>query len=252
MTDRKLVEAIERAALWAWPPREAAHEDGWLLRAGGAHSRRVNSAQTLVFAQGSDVGRVVERVERWYAARSLPACFQLTALTSPTSLDGFLTGRGYARLTPVSVLLVEAAQLPAPGRTAIELETRPTPLVMNAVCDPRWAPAIRRERAALLGRIRKIHVFAVATEGGQPMAGALCVVDGSLAGIFTLRTAETARRRGLATAVLRRLAAWARHQGAETLYLQVEEGNAASLALCRRHGAVPAYGYWYREQTSAA
>ncbi|MFO1073387.1 MAG: GNAT family N-acetyltransferase [Geminicoccaceae bacterium] len=252
MTERKLIERIERAALWAWPPRETAHEDGWLLRAAGGHTRRVNSVQALVFAAGSDVARTIARVERWYAARDLPACFQLTELASPADLDQVLAARGYARLTPVSVLLVETAGVPAPARVELVLESRPTPLVMNAVCDPHWGPELRRERAALFSRIRRTHAFAVVLEGGQPVAGGLCVADGELAGIFTLRTAAPARGRGLATAVLRRLAAWARGHGARALYLQVEDGNAPSLALCRRHGASRAYGYWYRERPGPA
>lgn len=253
MTDRQLVERIERAALWAWPPKETARDEGWLLRAAGGGTRRVNSVQALVFAAGADVDRATDRVEGWYAARGLPACFQLTGIASPAGLDDALARRGYARLPDVSVLLVDAGRVPAPDRGApsVEIETRPTPLVMNAVCDPCWGPAIRFARAELFGRIRKTHAFAMATEAGQPVSGGLCVVDGPLAGLFALRTAVPARGRGHAGAVLRRLAAWARGHGAERLYLQVEDGNEAARALHRPYGGERAYGYWYREQQPA-
>jgi len=246
--DRGLVDRIEQAALWAWPPKETAHEDGWLLRASGGGTRRVNSARTLVFAAGSNVGRAIGRVERWYATRGLPACFQLTPFSAPAGLDGALEERGYARLPSVSVLLVDAAEVPPSGREPIELETRPTPLAMNAVCDPRWGPMIRRARAELFARIRRPHVFAVLTEGGQPAAGGLCVVDGPLAGVFTMRTEVPFRRRGYAGAVFRRLVDWARRHGAAQVYLQVEDDNEAALALYRPHGGERVYGYWYREE----
>jgi GNAT superfamily N-acetyltransferase len=248
MVDRQLVERIEQAALWAWPPKETAWEDGWLLRAGGGRTRRINSARTLVFAAGADVEKAIARVQRWYAARALPACFQLTELAAPAALDAVLEALGYRRLTPSAVLLIDAAGVEPPGREPIELQTRPTPLVMNAVCDPRWGPDVRRARAELFARIRKPHVFAVLTEGGQPAAGGLCVVDGELAGILAMRTEVPFRRRGLARAVFRRLAAWARNAGAKRIYLQVEDDNAAAQALYRPFGAALAYRYWYREQ----
>jgi ribosomal protein S18 acetylase RimI-like enzyme len=77
------------------------------------------------------------------------------------------------------------------------------------------------------------------------------VVDAELAGIFSLRTAVDARRRGHARAVLGRLAAWGQGMGARRLYLQVEDENAPARAMVRPLGAERAYGYWYRELQAA-
>ena len=85
--------------MWAWPPKETARDEGWLLRAAGGHTRRANSVQPLVFASGADVERAIGRVEAWYARRGLPACFQLTDRAAPAGLDAALERRGYARLT---------------------------------------------------------------------------------------------------------------------------------------------------------
>ena len=245
--ERELVERIERAALWAWPPGETAYLEGWLLRAGGGRTRRVNSARTLAFA-GPDVGRAIERAEGWYAARGLPACFQLTERSAPGGLDAALEARGYAQLPSVSVLLLDpAAAKPAASDERIEILTRPTPQVMNTLCDPRWDAAARRARAELFARIRRPHAFAVLLEGGEPAAGGLCVVDGDLAGVFTLRTAVPFRGHGHGRAVLRRLVLWARHAGAEQVYSQVEDDNAAARALHRPLAARRVYAYWYRE-----
>jgi ribosomal protein S18 acetylase RimI-like enzyme len=54
------------------------------------------------------------------------------------------------------------------------------------------------------------------------------------------------RRRGLGTAVLAALAGVARDEGAERLYLQVDETNAAGRALYARAGFVARYRYHYR------
>ena len=252
MPEWALIDRIERAALRAWPPRDTARDDGWLLRADGGGTRRVNSVQTLVFAADSDLDRTVARVESWYALRDLPACFQLTDRSAPAHLDAMLGARGYARLPAVSVFLLDPAGVEVAATARIELQTRPTPQVMNAVCDPYWGPAARRARAELFARIRRPHVYAVLLEGGQPVAGGLCVVDGELAGIFTLRTAVAARGRGHGRAVLRRLVVWARQTGAKEVYLQVEDDNLPAQALHRPLGTRRAYGYWYREAGAQA
>jgi GNAT superfamily N-acetyltransferase len=201
----------------------------------------------LVFAADAELDRAIDRVEEWYAARALPACLQITERAAPARLDRVLKDRGYARISPVSVLVREFAGLNTSEGRRIDLDTRPTPRVMNAVCDPRWGPAMRKARAELFARIRRQHVFAVQIDGIDPVAGGLCVLDSELAGIFSLRTAPAARGKGHARAVVARLAAWARGMGARQLYLQVEDDNAPARALARCLGVDRAYGYWYRE-----
>jgi N-acetylglutamate synthase len=242
-----MVARLEAAALWAWPPRETAAEQGWLLRAAGGHTRRANSVQALAFAPSAGLEPAIGRVEAWYARRGLPACFQLTDHAAPASLDAALDRHGYGHLPPVSVLVGETAGLEAPRDVELDLDTKPAPRVMNAVCDPLWGPATRRARAELFARIRRPHVFAVALEDGRAVAGGLGVADGELVGVFALRTADAARGRGYGRAVVARLASWGRGMGAGRLYLQVEDGNAPARAVARALGAELAYGYRYRE-----
>lgn len=250
MIDRQLAARIETAALWAWPPRETASVEGWLLRAADGHTRRANSVRSSPFGAGAEVERAIGKVEAWYAARGLPTCFQLNPLTEPPGLDELLATRGYVRRSPSLVLLIAAAG--QAGESArVELETRPTPLVMNALCDRLWGPRVRAARAALFSRIRRPHVFAVATAGGEPAAGALCVLDRELAGLFALRTQSPFQRQGHARAVVRRLLAWAHGLGARQIYLQVEEPNAPARALFSGSGGELAYRYWYRERAPA-
>jgi GNAT superfamily N-acetyltransferase len=74
----------------------------------------------------------------------------------------------------------------------------------------------------------------------------MCVADGEWLGIYSMATRPEARRRGLATAVLRELARTGRELGAARGYLQTERTNAASHALYGRVGFAIAYGYHYR------
>ena len=243
---------LEAAALACWPPAETRRLDGWLLRASGGHTRRANSVQALVFAADTDLGRAIDRVEAWYRQRGLPPCFQVTDRAAPGALDAALAARRYARISPVSVLTRGTDGLAPPAGARVELDTRPTPRVMNAVCDPLWGAEPRRSRAELFARIRRPHAFATAIDGQHPVAGAVCVVDRELAGLFSLRPAVAARGRGHARAVVGRLGAWARGMGAKTMFLQVEDDNAAMRGLLRALAVERRYGYWYRELEAQA
>lgn len=241
-----LLRCIEQAAIWAWPPSETRFVEGWLVCIGGRATHRLRSARTLDFAAGADVDKAIAEVERVLALRGWPACFHLTDLVRPTDLDRLLAERGYALVTPTSVMLAPMPGLPVDA--AVELHTRATQPVMNAIADRLWSAEARAERVEIFARIRRPHRFALAWVDGEPAAAGLCVRDGDLAGIFAMRTQERFRGRGLAGKVLARLAGWAAGEGAASLYLQVEDENEPAKALYRRFGFRRLYGYHYRER----
>ncbi|HVN37434.1 MAG TPA: GNAT family N-acetyltransferase [Myxococcota bacterium] len=241
------IGALERAAARAWPPHEDEPLGGWRLRYGGARSRRLNSVWTSRFLAGGDVRGAIEQAAAWYRERGLPPCFQIAEGAEPAGLDGRLAARGYAVLTPTTVMQapVEGVALAADG-DAVPLAEAPTPEHVGALCDPGWPADVRADRAALFARIPSPRRFAVLHVDGEPAAAGLCVVDDDLAGIFSMRTARAFRRRGLGTRLLRALAGFAQSAGATRLYLQVEDDSPAR-ALYLRLGFEPVYGYHYRE-----
>ena len=247
MSDAALLQRIETAAIWAWPPLETRSVHGWLLCWGGPATRRLRSARTLAFAPGADVAAAIAEVERYWADRGMPSCFHLADGAQPADLDALLAARGYALETPTDVMVAEP-QAAGPADPAIELHTRASQAVMNAICDDRWTAEGRAERAAIFARIRRPHRFALAWVDGEPAAAGLCVRDGDLAGIFAMRTQPRFARRGLAGKVLARLAGWAAGDGATRLYLQVEADNDPAQAVYRRAGFRRIYGYHYRER----
>ena len=227
-------ERIERAALWAWPPKETARRRLAPARRTRRADPAANSVQTLVFAAGADVERAIGRVEAWYATRGLPACFQLTERSAPARLDAELEARGYARLPPVSVLLLDAAGVEPPRGLRIELQTRPTPQVMNAVCDP-----LGPRRAACPGRAVRPHPPAARVRRpvrGQP-ARRGWPVRGRRRARGDLHPAhQPCRSAGGAMPgpCSAGSAPGPRHAGARQVYLQVEDENVPGA------GAAPA------------
>jgi len=243
---RETIARLERAGLWAWPPAETASIAGWLARAGGAASRRLNSVATLTFEEDADPENAVRRAEQWYAARDLPACFHLTDVAMPEGLDALLAARGYRLLIPTEVRLRPLGE-EIPPADGITLETRPRAGFMNAIAEPHWDARLRAERAATFARIRRPHVFAVDFRDGIAAAGGVCVVTEGIAVIHSMRTRPEYRRQGRARAVLARLLAWGAAMGAREAMLQVQEDNAAARALYEAFGFAPVYRYQYRQ-----
>lgn len=203
--------------------------------------------QTLAY-DDADLGEAIATAEQWYRARQLPPCFQLTDAAQPATLDTFLEERGYALITPTSVMLATEWPEAIHSDDRIELLPEADGRVLDAICDRSWSEDKKRERIGLFARIESRHCFALVVEDGEPIAGGMCAVDGTLAGLFTMRTQPPHRGRGLARAIAQRLMAWAYAQGARESYLQVEDDNAPALHLYRQLGFVRLYGYHYRER----
>ena len=248
---RAAIAELERVSARAWPPRESAPLYGWLLRSGGAQTRRINSVDTAHFEAGAEVRAAIDGAAAWYVARNLPPCFRLAEGAEPAGLDGRLAARGYAQVTPSTVMTARAELIASRGAPAPSLLPDANPEVLAAIGDPGWSAAVRAERAELYERVPEPRCFALLQVDGQPAAAGLCVREGEFAGNFSMRTQRGFRRRGLGTALLGALAAWACDAGARTLYLQVEDDSAAR-PLYQRTGFAPLYAYHYRELSGEA
>ena len=91
-----------------------------------------------------------------------------------------------------------------------------------------------------------VQVFASVRRDGRTIAtGRLSVADG-WGGLTAIEVDPACRRTGLGTAVTAGLAARAAAHGAERIFLQVEEGNAAARALYARCGFADRHRYHYR------
>ena len=240
------IETLERCAFDAWPAEEVEALSGWRLRAMRGVSRRANSVWTFEGALDGSLEERIERVEAWYAARGLAPTFQVTKRSRPEGLDALLAQRGYAVDAPVSIQVARTDDVLARGGDSALVER---------TCVPEWFEiSAHRGRFAkvagtyrgLLDRIGSSGRFALARIDGQPAAVGLGVVSARWMGVFSMLTLPSARRRGAAGAVLRGLAATAREEGIDALYLQVERDNAAAIALYAAASFRELYGYHYR------
>jgi GNAT superfamily N-acetyltransferase len=233
--------ALEEVGCRLWVAPESEEVDGWLLRCAGGFTGRANSV--LPNAAGVlPLAEKIDAVEAWYAARGLPARFQLTAASLPRELEAVLRARGYAAPAgPVSVQTAAALQAAA-GDARVELAGEPSAAWVELWAGSRGATDVPVVRALLCGSPGRT-VFA---RLGDEAVGRAVAVDGWL-GVTSMFTVPSERRRGLGRAVLRALLAWGRSAGAVRGYVQTD--NPAAAALYAQFGFRERYAYGYLVQS---
>ncbi len=250
--DTDPVRAVEIASTRAWPATQTAGHAGWLLRATpGVDRARSNSAVTP--PQGGARVRDLDAVIAWYVARGLRPRIMVSPVERHAAVDAELRRRGWSVQWDVDLLV--APVLPLAGAPARVPGGDGTPMIhLTTPADPAWLHAWARCESRTLADVsaqaehvlaplghRVLHVRAGSAEA--PMGVGLAVVEGSWCGLFAMATHPDARRQGVATAVLRALAAAAAARGAVAAYLQVTTANTAAQALYARHGFRRSHGY---------
>ncbi|HEX7353824.1 MAG TPA: GNAT family N-acetyltransferase [Mycobacteriales bacterium] len=242
--DLQQVREIERLAARAWPALERQSLGGWVLRAAGGVSRRTNSAWPRS-ASTLTVGQLLRATTAWYGARGLPPIIALSPASEPRNLADRL-GAGEAGWGVDGETLVLAG--PAAGRAHEEVTVSPVPdedwwSVAGQVTPAHFDGPRRPVAQAILQAISRQCGYAVARDGGGPVAVGRAVVDGSSVGVFSMGTVPDRRGEGHGRKVLESLCAWGIQAGADTAWLQVEVGNAPARRLY--DGLEPVFTYAY-------
>jgi ribosomal protein S18 acetylase RimI-like enzyme len=227
------IARIEAHAVGAWPSTRAEQAGGWLLRhTPGVGKRRNNSA----LPSGPRVS--VDVAEAFYRDLGIPVTVQVSPAEEHAELDAVLAARGYRHDAPTLVLTAPVAGVAAPD---------PAVAIVPDL-TPAWRAAYGNHAVGehVLDRITAPTGYASVTVDGEIAALGLLVAGDGLSGVFCMATSPRHRRRGLAASILRAGAAWSADQGAEVLYLQVEDDNEAALGLYRKVGFVHSHSYHYR------
>lgn len=245
-----LLSRIEDAGINASAPREQRWVDGWLVRFSPAKAKRARCIQPVA-AGRLPVADKLALCLPIYEASGLWPYVRITPFSQPDGLDARLAAAGMVCLDETRVMVAEEiAPGVAPLATAASLR-------VAAVGPSDFADWIGRERGSS-GDERRAHadriahspvphrgVLAFAGDGSTVGAGQV-VVEGDLAGLYDVFTAEGHRRRGVAEGICRHLLELATVAGARVAYLQVDASNEAARRLYRRLGFVDAYSYHYR------
>ena len=112
-------------------------------------------------------------------------------------------------------------------------------------------PAIRPGLSEIIASIEPEAGLFVHESDDKPLASAICVHDGDLAGLFEIATDADERRQGHARRLVQSALKWARQRGARYAWLQVEADNPPALGLYRSLGFDEIYRYHYRQPPEA-
>jgi N-acetylglutamate synthase len=242
------VAELEEIAARGWPSPDTWWLGRWWLRAAAGFTGRANAVIPLG-SPGLALEAALPIVLRWYEDRGLPARFLVEI---GASLDHDLAARGWVepKRRHGGVLFQTAAM--ARAITAVAALTDPAlpAVAISATPSEAWLAAYRHGEAlhsaarAVLSQHPRVG-FAELRDDDRLLAIGRVVVDDRWAGVSAVTVEPGSRRRGLATAVVRRLLAQAWQLGARRAYLQVEENNVAAIGLYARLGFVTHHRYHY-------
>lgn len=242
------VRLLEELNFNAWPALRTMHYDGWLLRCSGGQSRRVNSVNPLQSGVLDTECKIAE-AEAIYQRWGRKAVFRLTPLADE-GLSQKLAARGYMTEAPTFVQLATAR----PGKPS-------GGMLLLERANANWFDAALQMRGlagedAILFRAQHEAVgvqarWALVRDGEQTVGVGVVAVERGWAGLHGIHVAKAARRHGIARALSEGLTGAAYALGARRVWLQVEQANAAALALYASLGFTTAYSYHHRVMSNA-
>ena len=242
------LKRIEEAGLNALQTQRQLFYDGWLLRISPGKAKRARSVNAH-FGSTLPLADKIAHCERIYAQHGLAPLFRMTPFNQPSNLEDALAVRGYVAFEPtlVQALTLEAAPDVATPDDDVMVTTPDARAFVDAAGELRESTAQQRDahyerlsNSPLGKRFVSVHA------GGRVVCTAQVAVDGALAGLFDVVTAEDARGRGYATLACASLLSWAWQHGAHVAYLQVSADNTPALAIYRKFGFATVYAYHYR------
>lgn len=242
------LKRIEEAGLNALQTQRQLFYDGWLLRVSAGQAKRARSVNAH-FGSTLPLEEKIAHCERIYAQHGLPILFRMTPFVQPVELEATLAACGFVAFeeTLVQARAMDAApEVPELAQDAA-LASPHAEAFVDAVAALRGSTP--QQRDAHLERLFHSPLgkrFAVVRVGDRVVCTAQVAVEGELAGIYDVVTAEDARGRGYATLACAWLMSWAWQHGAHAAYLQVSTDNAPARAIYRKLGFATVYTYHYR------
>ena len=197
--DTNLLSRIEDAGLNASAPPQQRWLDGWLVRFSPGKAKRARCVSAVAVGRLPVDERLAACAQVFEAAK-LPLIVRLTPFTSPPELDSLLEAQGLTRFDDTRVMaLADLPTFDAPTACDLSIQAFGPEAFAERVGGFRGSPLAQRQAHAerLLNSPVPFFAFELHVDGAPAACGQFAL-EGDLAGLYDVFTAESARGRGLA------------------------------------------------------
>lgn len=249
VNDLAIVRRLEAMAFRAWPAASVHYDGSWQIRQTAGHpSKRINSVNPLDPSDHMDIEKRIESAARRFKAYNRPLVFRQSPL-APPQLDSYLDARGWIRFDDSIVLMADLTDMNLDDAVDM-LPVKDIGWFVDAVIDVQGRDGLfKAGLSEVISSIQqKNALFVLEDKDIGAVSTVLCVHDTEFAGLLDLGTRADCRRQGHARNILKSAFLWARYNGAQKIWLQVEKQNRGAIALYENLGFEEVYRYSYRKQ----
>ncbi len=245
-----VVRRFEAVGFRAWPAASVQYDGTWVVRLTAGHpAKRLNSVNPLDPGDIRDIEERVARAGRRFQAYGRPLTFRLSPLAGP-EISTWFDDHGWTRFSESLVMCAELDEVPI-GDVMPQIPLKDIGRFMDAAMDVHAVNAsLRPGLTEIIDSIKPEAGLFILEENDVPVATAICVHDGDLAGLFEVATGARVRGQGHGRRVILSALKWARLRGARQAWLQVELSNVAAINLYEAIGFRELYRYHYRTPAS--
>lgn len=246
-----VVRRFEAAGFRAWPAASVHYDGTWAIRLTAGHpAKRLNSVNPLDPADCSGLGERIAKAGKRFEAYGRPLTFRLSPLSGRPLADHLDAAdwTTFSRSLVMRMDLTEAPLADALDQIPMKDVSR---FITAALGIQAVTPSLRPGLSEIIDAIQAEAGLFVLERDGRPIATAVCVQDGELAGLFEVATEASERGRGHGRRIVLSALKWARLRGARQAWLQVEADNGAARHLYTALGFSEIYRYHYRRPPDA-
>ncbi|MFX1516053.1 MAG: GNAT family N-acetyltransferase [Promethearchaeota archaeon] len=232
----------------AWPAKQYAFFNGWIVRFSHGMFDRANSVLPIYYF-GQNCQEDVHKIEDKYQNKHLDVIFQIPEYTSPDYLDRVLENMDYAVKSPTTVMM-KALTHQSFSSPSLQFSSKRTDF------EDAWFNTFQTfsnmalekgtQMEAIIRRILPEKIFFTVKEDDQDVGVTLGVLERGYLGIYSLVVDPMKRKRSLGHSLMRFIEDWCINNSIHTIYLQVEQTNLAALNLYKKLGYQDLYFYHYR------
>lgn len=246
------IRRFEGAGFRAWPATSVHYDGTWAVRLTASHpARRLNSVNPLDPGDDRRIEERIERTARRFQAYGRPLTFRISPLSAPV-ISKHLDAQGWTSVGHSLVMRLPLDET-AVGEAMHQIPLRDLNRFVSAAFKVHaYEAELRPGFTEVVSSIKPAAGLFVLEQEDVPVATAICVHDGILAGLFEVATTQAQRRKGFGKRMLLSALKWAHLRGAKEAWLQVEADNEAALGLYRSLGFSEIYRYHYRQPAGGA